>query len=74
MVLRMPRTYVAVHTTLQAIQKYPAVRVAMSLELESPAMALLTSAHAATMELRTMRRNEARVMGVTLLSNTQTSP
>ena len=76
--LRVPRTYEAVQMTLSPIHAYPAFKVeiasAVSPECPMPLRAAWISAHAATMELSTMKPNDSKSNGVTLPPNQRTSP
>lgn len=76
---RMPRTYDAVDKQLINIQMYPALRVAnlvVAAALADPcdSRACLISAHAAIMELSTIRPKENSAMDDTEPPNHSTSP
>lgn len=76
--MRIPKTYAAVQNTFMPIHAYPAFRVEMASDESEwgpyPSIAAWMSAHAATMELSTIRPNESRATGVTLPPNQSTSP
>lgn len=74
----LPRTYAAEQKTLANIHAYPAFRVFRASEASegwvSGLVAAFTSAHAATMELNTIRPNEKSTRGVTRPPDRRTSP